>query len=57
MTLKLVVDNEKKSTPAVSKINLQVDTQILEDGSLWMRTKLDIEREWGEWGRIDDRTW
>ncbi|QDP50227.1 MAG: hypothetical protein Tp178MES00d2C33159851_17 [Prokaryotic dsDNA virus sp.] len=47
-----VRDNEKKSTPTVSKIDLQVDTQILEDGSLWMRTKLDIEEEWGEWGLV-----
>lgn len=52
MTLKLVVDNEKKSTRRVSKINLQVDTQVLEDGSVWLRTKLDIEEEWGEWERV-----
>lgn len=33
-------------------INLEVQTEILEDGGVWMRTKLNIDKEWGEWGRI-----
>ena len=39
---------DKKTTT----ITLEVQTEIREDGSVWMRTKLNIDKEWGEWGRI-----
>lgn len=41
----------KKGKKLIS-ITLEVQTEILEDGSLWMRTKLNIDKEWGEWERV-----
>lgn len=42
-------NKDKKATT----ICLEVQTEILEDGSLWMRTKLNIDKEWGEWERVN----
>lgn len=36
-------------------ISLEVQTEILEDGSVWMRVKLDNDKEWGEWERVSLR--
>lgn len=41
----------KKGTKTIT-LGLEVQTEILEDGSVWMRTKLNIDKEWGEWERI-----
>jgi hypothetical protein len=41
-----------KKGKKTTTINLEVQTEILEDGSVWMRTKLNIDKEWGEWERV-----
>lgn len=44
-----------KKDKKITTMSLEVQTEILEDGSLWMRTKLNIEEEWGEWERVSLR--
>lgn len=41
-----------KKDNKTTTISLDVQTEILEDGSLWMRTKLNIEEGWGEWEKV-----
>lgn len=40
-------DKKKKKTT----ISLEVQTEVLEDGGIWMRTRLNTDKEWGEWER------
>ena len=49
-----VIQFPKKDKKTIT-ISLEVQTDILEEGSLWMRTKLNIDKEWGEWERVSLR--
>ena len=46
-----IIEFPKKDKKTIT-ISLKVQTEILEDGSLWMRTKLNIDKEWGEWEKV-----
>lgn len=47
-----IIQFPKKDNKTIT-ISLEVQTEILEDGSVWMRTKLNIDKEWGEWERVN----
>ena len=49
-----IIQFPKKDNKTIT-ISLEVQTEILEDGSLWMRTKLNTDKEWGEWERVSLR--
>lgn len=39
----------KKKKVGEIYLGVEVQTEVLEDGSLWMRVKIENEEEWGEW--------
>lgn len=39
----------KKKKVGELYLGVEVQTEVLEDGSLWMRVKMENEGEWGEW--------
>lgn len=39
----------KKKKVGELHLGVEVQTEVLEDGSLWMRVKIENEEEWGEW--------
>ena len=52
------MNNTLQFKPKAKKfcITLSLDCEILEDGSLWWRYKINTEKEWSEWRMINEHS-
>ena len=42
----------KKKKVGKLYLGVEVQTEVLEDGSLWMRVKIENEEDWREWFKV-----